>query len=108
MARWGAFAHTGTPNFPGGSVWKPVTSASHLNLLTLGASRTGGSSISQSQRPAECQVGSGLWGRAAQFDEQILAAVSSEAKRHHKGTHYEPGGKHRPGAHPESSESQHA
>ncbi|KAL8277415.1 hypothetical protein RQP46_010137 [Phenoliferia psychrophenolica] len=102
MARWGAFAHTGSPNpatGPFASIkWNPVSSATNLNLLIFGGGRNGASSFSPTQRAAACQVGTGFWGRTVPFNGQSLPPVSGTAskrdhgaqaspKHHHKATH---------------------
>lgn len=73
LTRWGAFARTGSPNVAGSpyatAKWLPVSSATSLNLLVLGGGRAGASVVSQTQRPAECQLGVGIWGTSVPFTE---------------------------------------
>ena len=71
MARWSAFARTGSPNAPRYVQWNPISASPasvNLNLLKLAGSS---SSIASTQENAQCNALSGLWGRIALFDEQI-------------------------------------
>ncbi|KAM0748262.1 alpha/beta-hydrolase [Meredithblackwellia eburnea MCA 4105] len=71
LARWGAFARTGSPNTDTYGSWTPISSATSLNTLVLGGGRNGASAFASTVRTPYCQVGTGIWGRLVPFDEQL-------------------------------------
>jgi carboxylesterase type B len=69
LARWSAFARSGTPNAAGYTTWSPIQAGSNvnLNMLVFEGSK---STVVQFQRREQCGP-DGFWGRTALFDEQL-------------------------------------
>ncbi|GAA5840073.1 hypothetical protein JCM5353_008107 [Sporobolomyces roseus] len=56
QARWGAFARTGNPNTGSYSTWPALPSTGGLQVLQLGSTSNGGSSLATSQRTEACKL----------------------------------------------------
>lgn len=72
-ARWAAFTATGSPNANGYVQWNPVANANDIELLMINDGVP--SSISTSQRPAECSSTTGIWGRSGELDAPLRPSV---------------------------------